>query len=582
MSEAKVKTKKVKSKANAKVKKKGQSKAKLNMYVTLVLYALIPLLVGVVVLTAVLLSRTEKQVSEVMTNYIFSMAKSQGAGLNNEVSFKKKELALSKSNLTEYCKDIKIEGIDSSYAYVADADGVMLWHPSDEKIGQPVTNEVIQEVCTKMSKGKSIKPEIVNYVFKGEQKIAAYYVAADNSFVLVITADRKEVVAETNKMLATSVAINVVLVIFFAVVALLIARIISTPLKKLSLATRKLADGELNVEIDASSHITETVQIIESANVLKNSLLNAVGAVKENVDTLEETVVAVDSKTASNTDSIDQISSAVSEVADTSQSVAQSAQEMATKAVELGENIDSLTENVEKLSTASEEISKANSEASAYMATVLDSSKESVAAVSNIYEKINGTNDSVTNISECVQMIEDISAQTNLLSLNASIEAARAGEAGRGFAVVADEIRKLADECAASAGQIREIVNQVIENSNETVAEAKKVADIIEGEQKYIADTQEKFVVLSASVDESIVEINKIRSMTIDLNEIKEQITGATSDLGAISEELGASAEEVAASCQTVTAACYDTRERTKEMRDIEVNLASAVEVFKM
>ncbi len=567
---------------NDKVKAPKKSKAKLNMYMTLVLYALIPLVTGAIIISAVLLNKSESEVSKNVRNYMYSMAQSEGAGLYYAVSYEGKELALSTANLTEYCTDVGIIDVSSSYIYVADANATMLWHPTKEKIGEPVTNEVIKGVCAQMAQGKAVKGDVVEYEFKGEMKYASYYVAPDNSFVLIVTADEAEILQETKSMTVLGLIIDAALIVFFLIIALLIARIIATPLAKISAATRQLAEGDLNVDVDATSHIKETVDIIEAANILKESLRNTVSEVKNSASELEETVVVVNEKTASNTDSINQISTAVGEVAETSQSVAVSAQEMASKAVELGENIETLTQNVELLSTASGEISKANSEAASYMENVLGSSKESVQAVNNIYTKINGTNEAVTNISECVQMIEDISAQTNLLSLNASIEAARAGEAGRGFAVVADEIRKLADECASSAGEIRDIVDQVITLSNETVDEAKKVADIISGEQKFILDTQEKFSILSTSVDDSIKEINNIRGMTDGLNQIKDQLTGATSDLGAISEELGASAEEVSASCQTVTSACYETLERTKEMREIEENLGEAVSVFRL
>ena len=422
----------------------------------------------------------------------------------------------------------------------------------------------------------------VEYEFNGSIKYASYYVAPDNSFVFVMSSDKDDALAAIGTIKAIGWGIDIFTIIFFGIVAFILAGVINKPMKKVSESMEVLADGDLATEITVSSKVKEIQTIIDSAITLRRSLMGAVGAVAESAKKLNESVVVVADKTAHNSESIDQITDAVTEVADTSQNVATSAQEMAAKAVELGDSIETITANIENLRNASLEIGKVNEEASKYMATVMDSSADSVKAVSNISNKINETNEAVTHISECVQMIEDISAQTNLLSLNASIEAARAGEAGKGFAVVADEIRKLADECAGSAGEIRDIVNKVIAISGETVDEAKKVGEIIDGEQKYINDTQAKFNILSDSVDRSIVEIGSIKEMTEGLNSIKDQITSSTSDLGAISEELGASAEEVAASCQTVAMACTETQEKTEEMSEVEKRLGEAISVFKL
>ena len=255
---------------------------------------------------------------------------------------------------------------------------------------------------------------------------------------------------------------------------------------------------------------------------------------------------------------------------------------MAEEAVELGNHIETLNTNVQNLFDASQSIKNANDEATGCMKSVYEGANESVNAMQDINSKIGETNEAIEKIGTAVQAIESIAAQTNLLSLNASIEAARAGEAGRGFAVVAEEIRTLADSSADSAKEIKEIIDNVIALSNGTVDISNRVYEVVSKEQADIETARDKFSILSDSVEASISEIQTIKVMAGKLDEIKNELTNSTSELGAISEELGASAEEVAASCQTVTDACMNTQDSTKEMNDVNAEMTDAISFFKL
>jgi methyl-accepting chemotaxis protein len=362
----------------------------------------------------------------------------------------------------------------------------------------------------------------------------------------------------------------------------LFERIIADPLRKVAGSIEVLSTGDVTATCDAQSHIRETVSIIHAFEELKKALSTSMRSVKDSAQELQNAIVSVDNMTGHNVESVSQINTAIGEVATTSQSVAENAQLMAEKAVDLGNDIEVLNDNVEMLYDASQTIKTANSDASECMDSVSSVAGESVKAMQKIADKITETNTAIGNIGSAVQAIESIAAQTNLLSLNASIEAARAGEAGRGFAVVADEIRSLADSSGQSAKEIKQIIENVIVLSNETVEISNRVFEVINKEQEDISQAQEKFSVLSDSVEASVDEINTIRELASKLDAIKTELSNTTTELGAISEELGASAQEVAASCQTVTDACVDTQKSTGSMRDINHQMTDAIAFFKV
>ena len=143
---------------------------------------LITCIVGVVaVLLLLILPNVKSSMRELTQNYLYDITVSAGERIElaAEESGKLEE-TLSAESLKELVGNVGLKGIDSSYTYVVDSDGKMLYHPTESKIGEPVENEVVSGVVEQIqSGGKKIESQVVQYKFNGVIKYAAYFVNSD-------------------------------------------------------------------------------------------------------------------------------------------------------------------------------------------------------------------------------------------------------------------------------------------------------------------------------------------------------------------------------------------------------------------
>ena len=199
-----------------------------------------------------------------------------------------------------------------------------------------------------------------------------------------------------------------------------------------------------------------------------------------------------------------------------------------------------------------------------------------------IQQQIESLASHIANINHIIASIQSITEQTNLLALNASIEAARAGEHGKGFAVVAEEVRKLAEQSKSETEIIKNTVESILENSQQTVAVIASNADLMQSQNESVQSTQLAFKDnsdLSRSIAASISELmSKLSSML----EHKNQAIMAIQSISAISEETAASAEQVSASAMDQQAELQKVAESIQNMNDISNELQEVVNRFKL
>lgn len=376
-------------------------------------------------------------------------------------------------------------------------------------------------------------------------------------------------------------AISAALIIIFALIAWRSAVKIAAPLTVVAEDIERLSHGELDVELNLTSKIKETAQLLSAADKLGRVLRDAIGKIHDLAFSLTDTVKSTAVMANDSSNSAEQISNSIQALAKTTVTMVNSVKDINDNVTDMSGIIEQAVTNVDNLNSHSGAIGEANTVALKYIADLAASSVKSAEAINVIEQSIKATDASVGKINDAVKIISDIASQTNLLSLNASIEAARAGEAGRGFGVVAGEIKKLAEQSDESANQIKEIVTEIDALSHECVDQSEAVKHLINEEVDLLSETQEKFKALNDNIGASLSEISSVSEITTKLESIKDTILNAVANLATISEETSATNEEVASSITKIAHNVKTVSDDTNIINGFAGNLKEAVAYFK-
>ena len=229
-------------------------------------------------------------------------------------------------------------------------------------------------------------------------------------------------------------------------VSIIITRSISSQLGHTLSAVRRIADGDLTVDLRPEGE-SEPAQVLRAVQSMQQSLRNMVLAIGEATGRLS--------------DSAAHLSGATQQVRLASDSQAELAASMAASLEELSTSITHVSELSDEARNASCVAGEHASAGAGDIGTMVGQIREVTDGIESSAQRALELGNEVAHITRIVHVIRDVADQTNLLALNAAIEAARAGEMGRGFAVVADEVRKLAEQSARSASEITDMVQRI-------------------------------------------------------------------------------------------------------------------------
>ena len=559
-------------------------------FVHSMMFRLLALFMAGILLTAAVvlgasISQTQKQIRTLVQNYMLSSAEDTGTIMDTMLGIEGDAMLTDADELSRILSGVKVEGMTSSYSYLVSSDGTMLYHPTADKIGSPVENEVVTGLVADLKNGKIAEPACVRYEFKGAVKYAAYYINPNGSFILVVSADEADAfhaVTQTRNTLAGIVL--AILIIFTAAGAALIGHLIR-PLHTLTGVVERVARLDLtqNEEEQLLAHRKDEIGLIAKAvNNLNDELREIVSVIQSQGTKLSQSNVQFAQGFSEIVETVSNVNVAVEEIATGSTSQAQETTTAGEHIQNIGSAIESNTSNVNILETSIERMGDLAAESSRMLDELEKINTSTAQTIDIVTDQTDRTNQSAEKINEAVVAIQDIASQTNLLSLNASIEAARAGESGRGFAVVAEQIRKLAEDSAESAEQIEAIVRELISNSEDGVAKMHDLSENSQVQADRLDKTKTSFDELKHEIESVSMASREIFDQTNSINDLKNGVSGVIEQLAAIAEENAASTQETSASMNTLTENIDRCKDETAILSTLSTELNEQTSKFKL
>lgn len=535
--------------------------------------------------SVIYIDNVKEHLMELNQNYLYDLTVAYGEEVEQQIEIQGYNTATDYNNLSATLEGVGIQGVESSYAYLVSADGTMLYHPTKDKVGQPVENAVVKGVVEKLNAGTVPEPEVVSYEFKGAIKYAAYAITEKGNCILVISADEDEIMKPVTEVIGIGTFCSIVLVVIFVLVAYFIVNRIVKPVIQVTDIVGKLAHMDFS-EIEGQEKLVarkdETGMMSRAVAELRGQLANVVSDLRDQSQQLFSASDSLNNNASETASTVEQVEKAVSEIAEGASSQADETQKATENVILMGNMVEETAQEVDNLITNANEMKASSDEASATLVELEKINTQAKEAIDVIYEQTNTTNESAMKIREATSLITSIAEETNLLSLNASIEAARAGEQGRGFAVVAGQIQKLAEQSNESARQIEGIIDSLIADSQKSVATMDEVKEIMSKQISSVEKTDEIFSQVKDGINTSIDGVNRIADKTKKLDEARVNVVDVVQNLTAIAQENAASTEETSASVTQVSNIVYNISENASQLKDVANGLEQNMNIFKM
>ena len=351
--------------------------------------------------------------------------------------------------------------------------------------------------------------------------------------------------------LRNTVAISMFLVLFCAsITCLLVVSRMMRPLKALTLAAERITEGSLDEQIQVASND----EVGQLAGAFNNMTQVIVKNLQGEIDKSNRMVVSVKEAIQQLSTSANELMAISAQQSAGSAEQATAVQQATTTSEEIAATAKQVSENAGRVESLADNAAASSSDGQQAVSTAVEGMSQLKGQVQSIAEAMLELGENSQKIGGIIDIIDEISDQTNLLSLNAAIEAAGAGEAGKRFSVVANEVRRLADRTADATNQVKILIVQIQQATNSTIMLTEEGSKAVDAASTLVADISEALEKITAAVAETTSAASEIKLMTQQQTTASEQMTETIVEVRDVAVQVATSSHETAQSISELTA----------------------------
>ncbi len=471
-------------------------------------------------------------------------------------------------------------GEGSIIGFITEDDKEVLVGAEDEKFSF-LSQGFFSESREKLPEDGSKTEGIRTVTYQNSKYRFIYSMNGEGGISVCALIPEATIIKQAQEVKSVTVIIVVVACLIAGVIATLLSTGIAGAIRKTNQFLSEASSGDLTGVLSMKRKDEFSLLSTEINHMISGmkELVGKMALVSGGVNTASEHVVDSADLLLTSTKDI------TNSVNDISGGVVQQAQDVEgclMKMEELSNQVNRMIENTVKINASAKDTRLVVSRGMLIMGELGGRAEDTNRITHNVVDNIEALDEQSVDIVKFVDVINEISEQTKLLSLNASIEAARAGEHGRGFAVVAQEINKLAEQSTKASQEIANIMEHIRVQTRKTVGTAREAEGILELQKKALAATEEAFEVIDRNVGSLADSLAIVIAGIEEVKNAKDDTLGAIESISAISEETASAAEELSATADNQLKVVEALNVASGKLQENAEDLKDKIKVFQI
>jgi len=356
----------------------------------------------------------------------------------------------------------------------------------------------------------------------------------------------EELVKDTVVIRDLTINLAVIAALIAIGIAAIVILTIGRPLIKLRDLMQEGAKGDLTVRSTVKKRKDEIGQLSNSFDQMMEQITHLAVQTKNSADAVLTTASTLTEASTKTAISAKEIAVATEEIANGSTSLAVEAERGNDITQMINEQMQQVIHANEQMVQSAYDVEQASGKGTAYMAELIEKTGLTEVMTREMVTKVDSLKDSTRSIVQILDVLNAVTKQTNILSLNATIEASRAGNAGRGFMVVANEIRELADQSTQSIDVVAQITDRIQSEIVETVDVLSKAYPMFQEQIHSVKEANVIFESVQGQMSGLITKLEEVTQSVQKLEASQHVLNEAMSNVSAVAEQSSATSEEVA------------------------------------